>query len=44
MTDNHLEKLLEKQDREIKHLQQEIKRLLEEIHIIERQQNREDDH
>lgn len=43
MTDNSVEKLLEKQEKEIKHLQQEIKRLLDEIHIIEKQENREDD-
>lgn len=44
MSDTHVEKLLEKQEREIKHLQHEIERLLEEIRIIERQRNREDDH
>lgn len=43
MSDSKIEKLQELQEKEIQRLQKEIDRLLEELRIIDRQENREDD-
>lgn len=43
MTEPNIEKLLDQQEKEIKRLQKEIDRLLEELHLIEKYENREYD-